>query len=324
MASPGQNVRMGEKRRPFPWGGGKLPPTRWILLFGCGLLVVAAISMIVQLLSPLEHEPEIDGCSDEKGCPEGLFCAARGCVVLLQNEFPDVWAEDVASQLDTDPETPKWELPSTFGEKLPLALKCDVPEKKVEQFDESKILAVRMVRIFDLGVDGAKVYRYSRSRGSIWVGALRFWLDRDQKPEPETVCASPGLTAVARGTGLHQGTEKAYVDGELARAVPADVEATGAIAHQMILPAADVEGYRTLSFDLLPAILEGQRFHTVVAVPLGSDVSSIDGSAPARQRLLTGFIAYYWEHPKTRSRVHFRFRLPKEGGSALNISEVKP
>lgn len=324
MAGPGQNVRLGDKKRGFSWDPRDYPRNTLILIGGVALLGVFFVVAIIWLLSSPEESALVDGCVDSSGCPAGQFCAAGGCVVLLPNEYPNVWAEDIALQLDSDPETPDWELPSSFGERLPPTKTCPADEKDVEPFDEGKMFHKHITRVFDLGQTPAVVYRYLRTQGSIWVGTLRFWLDDQVEPAPETVCTSAEIVAFSRGLGNHHGSKKAYIDGELARSVPADVDAMGAVSYQIPLTKPDPEGMRILSFDLPPVILPDQRFFTVVGVPLGAEVPSIGGAKPTLQRLLTGYIAYYWEHTKTKSHVDFRFRSPENKGEVLDISEVRP
>ena len=64
--------------------------------------------------------------------------------------------------------------------------------------------------------------------------------------------------------------------------------------------------------------------HTVVALPLGSDVLSIQGPQPSGQRLLTGYVAYYWAHGELPSEIAVRFRLPEVSGRVLDVAELNP
>lgn len=323
MIPIGDNVRMGGGKRGWPLDPRKLP--RWILILGASGFVVVVIVVAVAILASSEEKREKQtGCRSNSDCGGGFVCAAGGCAVLIPTEDPDVWFDDVSRQLDTDPEAPKWKLSPAYGEKLRPTVTCPAPRKPVDPVEEGKILPLRTVRVFDLGDGPMTVYRYLKSRGSIWVGALRFWLEDKWEPDPKTLCVSRDIAFVESGSGLNMGVEKAYIDGNLERAVPADVEAAGAISYRALPPPADGEGVRTLSFDLNPVFLPEARSHTVVAIPLGSEVFDIVGAAPTQQRLFSQYIAYYWEHLKAKSKVEFRFRLATNSRAKLNIAELQP
>jgi hypothetical protein len=71
-------------------------------------------------------------------------------------------------------------------------------------------------------------------------------------------------------------------------------------------------------------VAEGATGVTVAAVPLGAEIVSMGGPAPARQRLLFRFVLYYWRHTKERGTVAIAFDLRGAGGAKLPLGEVKP
>jgi hypothetical protein len=86
---------------------------------------------------------------------------------------------------------------------------------------------------------------------------------------------------------------------------------------------ADERGYQTLDLALDP-VFDGAVERTVLALPLGTDVAALEGTLPARQRLLTGYVAYIWEHGDGPGKASVRFRPPARPGRRLDLREIRP
>jgi hypothetical protein len=113
------------------------------------------------------------------------------------------------------------------------------------------------------------------------------------------------------------------VDVALKQTVPAGAVASATISAEVDLPPADREGMMTLKIPLEPVGGDAVAI-TVVAVPLGADVARMGGPAPARQRLLTGFAAYYWSHTGEPGAVAIAFSFRGPVAAELSLDEVKP
>jgi hypothetical protein len=122
-----------------------------------------------------------------------------------------------------------------------------------------------------------------------------------------------------------RGTKKTwFVDATLTQTVPVGAVSSAAVAVCQTLAPPDAEGGRMLSFSL-PSVFGGDiRRHTVVAFPLGADINSLTGPPPKQQRLLRGFVAYYWEHKPRASRVSINYKLPDKENPKLDLTAVNP
>jgi hypothetical protein len=96
-----------------------------------------------------------------------------------------------------------------------------------------------------------------------------------------------------------------------------------AVSVETELPPADSDGFRTVKIPLEP-VADDAVAVTAVAVPLGADVARMGGPAPARQRLLPGFVVYYWRHTAERGTVAIAFDLRAAGGAELSLDDIKP
>ncbi len=64
--------------------------------------------------------------------------------------------------------------------------------------------------------------------------------------------------------------------------------------------------------------------HSIVTFPIGSDVISIAGAPPTRQRLLSGNVAYYWKHGMTARTITIKFKLPQFTRHQLELEQLNP
>jgi hypothetical protein len=309
-----ENVRMGG-------GGASGPPWK---LIGICLGAAVVIGLVVLFVSLPEEEDDVRkpwGCQSDADCKTGSVCLARGCLILLSSELPDMWRDDVASQLDAGV---PWEPRPTFGKKVLPASECPADVGAVEKPDESRAMPVLKVSVFELTDDGLRVHKQMAAKGAVWLDALRFWLPPGIAIGTGETCSSPGVDRIAVGQGRWRGKTAHYVDVSLKQAAPAGKVTGATVMVKTELPAADKEGTRTLAIGLDPVFEEHTSEHTVVALPLGSDVVAIEGPPPTGQRLLSGFVGYYWEHADLPSELAVRFRLPPVSGSVLDVTELNP
>jgi len=309
-----ETVRMGGG------GGGGLPwkPIAAVI----GAAIVAAVVAAVLLWPEEEGGAEGPrGCRSDDDCRAGSVCLARGCVILLSSEHQGIWRDDVQAQLDAGV---SWKPRPKFGKKVTPASQCPAAQGKVEKPDESRTVPVVRITVFELAHDGMRVHEQMGAKGEVWLDGLRFWMPPGLKVEPGKTCASPAVDRIAVGTGSWRGQSAQYIDASLKQAAPAGRVTEATVMAGTALPAADAEGVRTVALALDPVFDEQASEHTVVALPLGSDVLALQGPPPTGQRLLSGFLAYYWEHGDRPSELAIKFRLPPTTGQVLDVTELNP
>jgi hypothetical protein len=308
-----ETVRLG--------GGGGGPPWKVIGVGVGGALVVAVVLAIV-LWPDQDGAPAASrGCRSDDECKPGSACLAGGCLILLSSEHPGIWHDDVAAQVDAGP---AWKPHAAFGEKVLAASRCPARTGAVEKPDESRTTPVLKITVFELVEDGLRVHRQLAAKGQLWLDALRFWFPSGVAIAPERICVSSGVDHVAVGEERWRGKTAGFVDVALERAAPAGRVAVAAVSVHAPLPAADAEGVRTLALGLDKVFDEQMAEHTIVALPLGSDVLALQGPPPTSQRLLRGFVAYYWEHGDRASELALRFRLGPSADRVLDVTQLKP
>ncbi len=292
---------------------------RIYLLAGVGaLLLVIVAATIVVAGSGEEDTLSLPGCADDTACGAGRVCLNRGCQVLLSSEYAGLWHSEVEAQL-----TPGggWKPRSDPGEKIPPAVTCPASEGKVPEPRLRKMSVVMKVQVLELGLQRVRHYLYQRVKGSVWIDALRFHFPTGAKLDGARICQGAGVAHVSVGKDAAQ---RAFVDVALGQASPAGVDAKGAVSLWVEQKETDTEGERIISFNLEPIIGDGKRYRTVLAVPLGADVLAINGPPPAEQRLLKGFVAYYWNHKETLSDVSVTYRLANVSPLPLDYTTVRP
>ncbi len=312
--------------RQYGRGTGPRRSRLWIAVVVAAVVVVGSIAAALWFgpppQKPAPRARSGGGCETSGDCPEHSVCAAGGCIVLLPTEFETMWEEDVAAQLDP---AVAWKPPSFFGEKLLPADVCPAPAGTVTPPDENHVQTLVKTTVFDFGGDETSVHRQLKTKGTMWFESLRFWLPPGfgDTPDPGAACVSSGVLAAAPGRGKWRGRESSYVDVSLPQAIPVGQETRVAVSVNLGRLPADEQGYRTLELGLDP-VFDSAVERTVVALPLGTDVAALDGVLPARQRLLTGYVAYVWEHRDAPGNAAVRFRLPARQGHKLDIREINP
>lgn len=307
-----ENVRMGSPRAGLPWK---------VIAIGVAIALVVATVAFLMVPASEQDADRRPGCDTDDDCKPGTSCIARGCLIMLSAESPDLWREDVRDQLD--PAVP-WQPRSKFGEKLQLADRCPAPAGKGIKPDESRVSRVLKVTVYEVDAEHLRIHQQVKAKGDLWLDALRLWFPTVGELSPKQICVSPEVDSVSIGQGRWRGKSARRVDLLLKRAVPAGTITGAAINIESPLPPASPEGLRTLELGLDPVFESAAAEHTVFAVPLGAYVTTIDGPPPTDQRLLSGYVAYYWEHGKSGSEVAVRFQVPAKTTRRLELTELNP
>lgn len=293
---------------------------RLYVLVGVGALLLLVIATAVVSSGSGEDEgPSLPGCGDDAACGAGRICLNRGCVLLISSEYAGLWHSEVEAQL-----TPGtgWKPRSDPGEKLPPAVTCPAIEGEVPEPRIRKMSVVAKTHVYELGPERIRHYQYQRAKGSVWIDALRFHIPTGEKLDAARLCQASGVARVAPGKDV---SGRAVVDIALGQASPAGVDAKGAVSLSVAPKEGGSPGERVISFDLEPVIGDEKQYRTVLAVPLGADILGINGPPPAEQRLLKGFVAYYWHHKGTLTDVSVTYRLPGAvSPQPLDYTSVRP
>jgi hypothetical protein len=307
-----ETVRMG--------GGGSSPPWKLIALAIGAAVVVALVVVLVPWSEETEEQQKPSGCLSDGDCKAGSVCLGRGCLILLSSEHTGIWRDDVAAQLDGGV---SWKPRRVFGQRVVQASECPVATGPVDKPDESRATPVLKITVVEVAQDGLRVHKQLAAKGAVWLDTLRFWFPPGVEVDPQKTCASPSVDRAGVGQGRWRGKTAHRVDVSLKQAAPAGKVTGATVMTETALPKADAEGVRRLAVGLDP-VFDELKEHTVVALPLGSDVIGIEGPPPTGQRLLTGFVAYYWEHGERPSEMALRFRLPEFSSRVLDVTELNP
>ncbi|MCP4600625.1 MAG: hypothetical protein GY847_08860 [Proteobacteria bacterium] len=295
---------------------------RLLIAAGLGVAgIVAGLIIGAVICSPGEEDEEQTGCRNDDDCSHGTICAAGGCLILISSEHPMIWHEDVTNQLDAGV---PWQPQPTFGEKLLMPDRCPASKGHVDKPKKDQITPLSKATVYEINSKNMTIYKHARKKGNVWVDSFRFWFSNPDVLDSATFCASKEIAHISSGKDHWKGKKAAYVGAALARAVPANTVSAAAISVRRDLPQPDAQGMRTLVFDL-EAVSGGKaRYHSIAVFPLGSDVTAIQGPPPTQQRLLIGFVAYYWEHGSSPSQVAVSYRVLTDARKTLDISKLNP
>ncbi len=310
MPGTGSNaVRFGKESK----GGDR---TRFIIAGGVSLIVLIIVILVISFGGDETVAADV-GCRRDRECGDARICIKGGCLPFLESEHRGLWRDDVGSQLDAGV---GWSPRKSFGVKLIPSKHCPAVQKKVETPPLGSMAEVGKVEVFELGKTAVIRHQQVNSRGSVWIDAIRMRFPPLKTPEADRICASESVVAVAVG----EDGDGPYIDASLKNASPAGKVATAAVALRLDSPPPDPEGFSTLTFTLAPAFEDSGAFHTVLAVPIGAEVAHIQGATPFQQRLLTGFVTYYFRHTAKRQTVRVRYRTERAVDGTLDITEVNP
>jgi hypothetical protein len=309
------NVRMG--------GSKGIGVAKLAAFLSLAAFVGVAVFVGMAIVSPGAEAPaeKKAACSSDAECGPGRMCAAGGCIILLSSEHAGMWRDDIAAQLDP---AAAWRPTSHFGEKIIPAGACALREGEVRESDAKHVLPLIRISIYEIGPEGMVLHKMMRSKGDMWIESLRFRFPDGLRPGPSSLCASDSIDRfrlVGEGEGSPAGQ---IVDVSLKQSVPVGGIAAGSVAVSGELPAAGADGVRSLDLPL-DALEETETAgHTVLAFPLGSSVVSMEGPPPSKQRLLDGYLAYYWSHEKEASEVTVRFKVASRAAKRLDLSTLNP
>jgi len=282
------------------------------------LALVASVAIVVAVTSRGDpHEVDDGRCANDAACGPGRICAAGGCLPLLASEHRGIWRDDLNAQLDAGV---KWSPKRRSGVRLLPSTRCPAKRGKVETPPLDKMREVSRIDVFEVGREEILRHLQVSAEGSVWIDAMRLRFPPMKILDMDRICASDAVVAIAAG----KDADGPFVDVSLKNAAPAGNTATAAVALRLAPPTPDPAGVSTLTFELAPGPEGSGEHHTVLAVPLGADVDAIEGAAPSRQQLLTGFAAYCFEPPKKRREVRVRYRTDRAREGALDITEVAP
>ncbi|MCP4674963.1 MAG: hypothetical protein GY854_05550 [Deltaproteobacteria bacterium] len=316
----------GKRVKPVRMGGDPgIAHRKYIITGGIGAILVLVIVIVaVSTSSTSDDKAEETGCKSDDECGPRSICAAGGCLILISSEQRSIWHEDVEYQLNPPDGGPPWQPQPTFGEKLVSSTKCPAPSGKVDTPERTKVLPLAKATVFEIEPTRIIVHKHQRARGSIWIDALRFWMPGFDSQDEPTICSSKDVAHIAVGKALWRGKTTTFIDAALSRVAPAGVVASAGVSVKRQLPPADKEGLHTLEFTLEPVIGVEARFHTIVTIPLGTELSAISGPPPTQQRLLIGYVAYYWEHTTAPSEISVSFRPASKVHSRFDITKLNP
>ncbi len=305
-------VRMG-KQRNFP--------TLKLLIFLISAVVVVVIVVIVMLRHDEPTADKAHRCESNGDCARGSMCAAGGCLVMLSDEHLGMWRDDIMAQIDAGV---PWRPLSAFGEKIAPTPICPATEGKVTSPDKKHTTPKVAVTVYEVDLDWIKVHKQQKVQGTMWLDSIRFWFPGKKTLQTTDLCVSASVDRVALARKTAHGYQGTRVDTSLRQSVPVGAVAAATLTARSDLPEEKKDGMRTLSFPLPPVTGREAIARTVLAVPLGADLSSIEGPPPIKQRLLTGYVAYYWTHGDTQSDVTVVFRVPRTKMGNLDLDELNP
>jgi hypothetical protein len=227
-----------------------------------------------------------------------------------------LWRDALQAQLDGGV---GWAVEKQFGEALVAETVCPAPLGDVPPPQLDRMTLRARIHVFEMAPERIVHHQYQKAVGSVWLDVLRFSFSTVKTISPSAVCAPPNVSRVRFGNdGKHP-----FADVALLAAAPAGKEISAGLALLSPAVAPDKEGFSQFTIDLAPRTVPGMKLVSVVTFPLGSDVVAIDGLAPDEQRLLSGYMAYYFVHTNQRRSVQFRYRI-SEAAPPLSLEEVQP
>ena len=313
-----KTVRMG----PQP----SVSKTKYMVAFGilaAALLVAMILTSVISVPKDVVEEPKGEGCSSDDDCGPGRICAHKGCIILISSEVAEVWHQQLSAQINVKE---AWKPDETFGEKVIAPKNCPAMKGKVGRPQMRKTTPVVGVSIYELVPGRVRIYKHMRVKGDVWIDSLRFWLPGFVKIDPLSVCASAEVDRISIGSATFKGMKSSYIDTSLVKAAPAGAVAAAAVSATRKQKQLKPDGAYSWKLNLDAVAVKNARYHSVVAIPLGADVTAIKGPPPTQQRLFLGFVAYYWEHDKSTSSVEITYRFPPEleVKYKLDVSELNP
>ena len=305
-------VRMG-KQRNF-----QIPK---LLIFVVSVVVVVVVVTIILLRPDEPGQDKTRRCESNSDCSRASMCAAGGCLVMLSSEHLGMWRDDIRAQLDAGV---PWHPLSAFGEKITPTPICPAKPGKIASPDKKHTTPKVAVTVYEIDVDRIKIHKQQKVQGTMWLDSIRFWFPGKKTLSTSDMCVSASADRVAIAPKSVHGYQGTQIDVSLRQSVPVGAVASAALTASTDLPKEGALEARTLSIPLPPIAGPDAIARTVIAFPLGADLLSIEGPPPLRQRLLTGYVAYYWTHGDSQSDVTVVFRVPATKMGNLDLDELNP
>lgn len=240
---------------------------------------------------------------------------------MLSSEHLGMWREDINAQLDAGV---PWHPLSAFGEKIAPTPICPAVQGKVTSPDKKHTTPKIDVTVYEVDVKGIRIHKQKKVQGTMWLDSMRFWFPGEKTLLTKDLCVSASVDKVALAPKTAHGYPGTRIDVSLRQSVPVGAVAAATLTVLNDLPKENDLKTRTLSIPLQPITSPEAIARTVIAFPLGADLLSIEGPPPIRQRLLTGYVAYYWTHGDSQSDVTVVFRVPKTKMGNLDLDELNP
>ena len=281
-------------------GGGRSP---WIFI-GVGAAVVPAVVVILWAVLCKETGPArtLDGCQSDAACDSGRFCAAGGCIVLLSSEHRGIWRDEIAAQRAP---SGNWQPVSEPGDRLLSENVCPLPTRTMPEARSDKIRVEKSARVVEVSADGIVEHFQQKVRGSIWVDVVPFPVGEAGSAAFVHICGTEGTSGVRR----RETKTGPILDVLLKSAVPAEKSVVAGVSFRTAAPPPDENGVSTLLIRPAPPRFAGMQQHTAVVFPLGTEVLSVSGPMPSRQKLLNGHVLYDFTHSANTASVALTYRL---------------
>lgn len=305
-------------------GGAKKFSFSRVVLFVLVLVALVVGSYLVtRFLTSSEEKVPVtrSGCATDSDCQHGTMCAAGGCIILLSSENRRIWREDIAAQRDAGA---PWEPAPAFGKKILEAVNCPLRKGDFRKTDYKHVVPVARVNLYEVEAEGLFIHKMITAKGDMWLESLRLSFPGWAKLQKDKICGSESLDSYFTGGGKDGKPGGSDVHVSFKQAIPVGGEATVLVKAGVKLPPRDGEGFRTMTMELEGLAEKEESGSTVLAIPLGGSLVSIEGPPPAKQRLLTGNVAYYWDHEKEPGEVTVRFKVPDFSTGVLDLGEVNP
>ena len=305
-------------------GGPKKVNVPRILLFVVILLVLGAGSYLLTVILRSSDKPAGKarvGCQGDDECDNGTMCVAGGCMIMLSSEHRGIWKDDIAAQLDGGV---GWEPAPSFGQKILEAKTCPLKQGDFRKTDYKHVVPLVRVNLYEVATHSLFIHKMLKAKGTMWLESLRLSFPSWARLNKNKLCGSSYLDSFYARMDDEGNLMGSDFHVAFKQAVPVGGDVTILVKAEVDLPAADAEGFRSMTMELNPRSETEDDGHTVLALPLGSSLVSIEGPPPAKQRLLTGYVAYYWEHDPEPGEVTVRFKVPEFSGSPLDLKEINP
>lgn len=280
--------------------------------------LMAVVFSVVGVSCKDSKQTRENDCRASKGCPARHVCALGGCIPLIPDEPEVMWKSEIAAQSGDSEKS--WSPRPAFGDALLDAPLCSNIEKNTLEKQKGGVISIqRGIAVYAFSTQDVKVVLQKKASSSMWQDYIKFQFPRTTLTGTPTYCISENLN----GIKVLPNKVETGVAAVLNEAAPANVPFTVAMMERRPLGA---QAASEISYDIvLPPVRTKDREDTsVLVLPLGTDVLSMEGPAAANQRLLQGYVAYYFNHTETRSKITIRMRLPTTPSLPLDFSQLKP